>query len=156
MKLSVRNYKSGLPNFPTAMAMGFAKQKFHGLVATRGPSMAGADEKRFDFGRSRSLEDAFLSVWFASIHHCKYGQYQFILLTEPNQPNTLKPNTNLRCFRETSKPYLTSLPDFNTVNTANHKRQFHKHGKRQKQGPQTSRQQQWKTERPGTLFKGSR
>ena len=70
---SVRNYKSGFPNFPTAMAMCFGEQKFHELVATRGPSMAGTTEKRFDFGRSRSLEDAFLSVWFASIHHCKYG-----------------------------------------------------------------------------------
>ena len=38
-------------------------------------------------------------------------------------------NVNLQCFREVSKPYLLSLPDLNAVNTANHKRQFHKHCK---------------------------
>ena len=41
---------------------GSGEYKFHGLVD-------------FDFGRSRSLEDPFLSIWFASISQCKYGWY---------------------------------------------------------------------------------
>ena len=29
----------------------------------------------FDLGKPRSLENVFLSVWFASIHQCEYGWY---------------------------------------------------------------------------------
>ena len=49
----------------------------------------------------------------------------------------LKTNANLRCFRDILKPYLPSLYP-TTMNTASHKRQFPKHCKCQKQGPQTS------------------
>ena len=57
-----------------------------------------------------------------------------------NLTNKLKIKANLRCFREMSKPYLMSLPDLNTVNAVNHKRQFYKHCKCQKHEQQTSRQ----------------
>ena len=40
--------------------------------------------------------------------------------------------TQLQCFREILKPYLPSLPDLDTVNTANHKQKFRKHCKCQK------------------------
>ena len=108
--------------------------------------MAGAIVKRFDFGRSKSIENAFSNIWFASIHQCKYGWYQFILLrfertdllsfvvslNQINLTNILKTDTNLRCLQEILKPYLTSLSDLNTVTTVNHKQQFHKHCKCQK------------------------
>ena len=54
---------------------GSGEQKFYCLVASRGSTMVGTKEIIFDFGRSRSLENAFLNVWFASIHQFKYGWY---------------------------------------------------------------------------------
>ena len=44
-------------------------------MATQDSTMAGAKRKNVDFGKSSSWENAFLSVWFASIHLCKYGWY---------------------------------------------------------------------------------
>ena len=54
---------------------GSGEQKLHGLVATRGPTMVEAKGKIFDFGRSRSLENTYLSVRFSFIHPGKYGWY---------------------------------------------------------------------------------
>ena len=49
-----------------------------------------------------------------------------------NLINRLKTNANLQCFQETSKPYLPSLPNLSTVNTASRKQQFHNNCKYQK------------------------
>ena len=75
LKVNSLHYK-GLPNFPRAMlirVMALEKKIFHCSAETRGPTMVGAPRKSFDFGKPRSLENAFLSVWFASIYLCKYG-----------------------------------------------------------------------------------
>ena len=105
------------------------------------PHQSFAEGRVFDFEKSRSMENAFLSVWFAPIHQCKHGWYWVILLqfertellsfavshNQINLTNRLKTNASLRCFQEILKQYLPSLPKLSTVNTANHKQQFHKH-----------------------------
>ena len=52
--------------------------------------------------------------------------------TQINLTNRLITNANFRCCQEISKPHLPSLSDLNPENTANNKRQFHKHCKCQK------------------------
>ena len=44
------------------------------------PHHSFAEGRIFDFEKSRSMENAFLSVWFAPIHQCKHGWYWVILL----------------------------------------------------------------------------
>ena len=39
-------------------------------MATQDPIMVVAWGKTFDFGRSRLLESAFLSMWFGSVNQC--------------------------------------------------------------------------------------
>ena len=70
-------------------------------------------ENIFDFGRSIFLENAFLSVWFASIHQYKYSWYNVVLWNferkdlfsfavsqnQINLTNRLRTNANLRYFR---------------------------------------------------------
>ena len=70
-------------------------------------------ENIFDFGRSIFLENAFLSVWFASIRQYKYSWYNVVLWNferkdlfsfavsqnEINLTNRLRTNANLRYFR---------------------------------------------------------
>ena len=58
-------------------------------MATRGPHHGWDQVKKNDFGRSRLLENAFLSMWFASLHQCKYGWYLV------NITSKLKTNINL-------------------------------------------------------------
>ena len=69
-------------------------------------------ENIFDFGRSILLENAFLSVWFASIHQYKYSWYNVVLWNferkdlfsfavsqnQINLTNRLRTNANLRYF----------------------------------------------------------
>ena len=138
--LQVTNWNSRVSEFSQGYgnkSKGSGESKFYGLAATKCPTIVETEIKIFDFGMCRSRENAILHMWFSSIHQCKYGWYYVILLKfertdQINLSNRLKTNTNLRYFWEILKPYLPSLPDLNSVNTANHKRQFYKHCKCQK------------------------
>ena len=72
-----------------------------------------------------------IQICLVLVHCFKIWKNRLSSAISPNLTKRLKRNTNFRCFREISKPYLTSLSDLNTVNTANHKRQLHKHCKYQ-------------------------
>ena len=71
-----------------------------------------------------------MQIWLVLVHSFEIWKniFSFTVLQEQiNLTNRLNANVNLRCFREISKPYLSSLFDLVTVNTANHKWQFHKY-----------------------------
>ena len=57
------------------MGKGSGEQKLYGLVANRGSTMVETERKIFDFGRSRSMENSFLSVMFASVLQWKHDSY---------------------------------------------------------------------------------
>ena len=59
---------AGLPTFARAMVKRVMALEIKNFIVR-------AEGKIFDFGRSRSLECAFLSAWFASIHQWKYDWY---------------------------------------------------------------------------------
>ena len=65
---------SGLPNFSRAIAIRVRALENENSGCSR-PQHSFADGRVFDFEKPRSLENAFLSVWFAPIHQCKYGWY---------------------------------------------------------------------------------
>ena len=137
---------TGLPNFLRAIVIRVKALENENYIVTRGPTLVGPEGRFFYFRRSRMLENAFLRLSFALILQCKYRWYYVILLKfektdlfsvavsqkQINLTNRLKTNANFLSFRGISKPYTSSLSDFNTVNTANHKGQFHKQCKCQK------------------------
>ena len=97
--------------------------------------MVEVDGKCFDFGRSRSMENSFLSVLLASALQWKCDSYYVILLkfestfllsfaisqNQINLTSTLKTNAN----------FQSHIYHFNptSVNTVIHKRQFQKMSK---------------------------
>ena len=68
-----------------------------------------------------------------SAHQWKHDYYLVILLklerTDLLSFAISQNQINLTNTHQFLKPYLPSLPDLNTVNTAIHKQQFHKHCK---------------------------
>ena len=125
---------------------GFGERKFHSLVATQGSTIVLLREeflilKNLDHWKMHSWVcglPPYISANMVDIRSffCNFERTELhsfaVSLNQINLTNRLKTNVNLGCLQEISKPYLPSLPDLSTVNTANHNQQFHKHCKYQK------------------------
>ena len=77
-----------LPNFPRAMAIKLRalENEIPWSSGYSRPHHSFAEGRVFNFQKSRSLENAFLGMWFAPIHQCKYGDIRsfFCNLKEQN------------------------------------------------------------------------